>query len=230
MRPLAGQPPGQAPEQHYLLIFGSDQGLIGQYNERLLNELRDTPAVEQRRHLLVIGERVNDLLDSYGLQAERCYPVPAGIDQITTLIGQLFHDQVAWQQQPERISLATLYHRHGDSGDSRPCLQTLLPLERAWHQHLQHEPWPTNQLPELCGEALLTLRTLMSEYLFCSLFGACAHALASENLSRLLIMQRAEKNIAEQLEQLQGYYHRERQSSIDAELFELIAGFELLRK
>ena len=43
-------------------------------------------------------------------------------------------------------------------------------------------------------------------------------------------MQRAEKNIDELLENLNGTFHRLRQSSIDEELFDVISGFEALSK
>jgi quercetin 2,3-dioxygenase len=66
------------------------------------------------------------------------------------------------------------------------------------------------------------------EYLFISLFRACAESLASENASRLAAMERADKNINELLEQLQGTFHRLRQSGIDEELFDVISGFEAL--
>ena len=72
------------------------------------------------------------------------------------------------------------------------------------------------------------MRTLIREYLFVSLFRACAESLASENASRLAAMQRADKNIDELLEELNGTFHRLRQSSIDEELFDVIAGFEAL--
>jgi F-type H+-transporting ATPase subunit gamma len=73
-----------------------------------------------------------------------------------------------------------------------------------------------------------TLRALIREYLFVSLFRACAESLASENASRLAAMQRAEKNIDELLEDLNGTFHRLRQSGIDEELFDVISGFEAL--
>jgi F-type H+-transporting ATPase subunit gamma len=73
-----------------------------------------------------------------------------------------------------------------------------------------------------------TLRTLIREYLFVSLFRACAESLASENASRLAAMERADRNIDELLEDLNGTFHRLRQSGIDAELFDVIAGFEAL--
>ncbi len=72
------------------------------------------------------------------------------------------------------------------------------------------------------------MRALIREYLFVSLFRACAESLASENASRLAAMQHADKNIEEMLEDLNGKYYRLRQNSIDEELFEVFSGFEAL--
>ena len=72
------------------------------------------------------------------------------------------------------------------------------------------------------------MRALIREYLFISLFRACAESLASENASRLAAMQRAEKNINELLEGLNRTFHRLRQSGIDEELFDVVSGFEAL--
>ena len=76
------------------------------------------------------------------------------------------------------------------------------------------------------GSGTATLRALIREYLFVSLFRACAESLASENASRLAAMQRADKNIDELLENLNGTFQRLRQSGIDEELFDVMAGFE----
>lgn len=80
----------------------------------------------------------------------------------------------------------------------------------------------------MTGGSTTTLRALIREYLFVSLFRACADSLASENASRLAAMQRADKNIDELLEDLNGTFRRLRQSGIDDELFDVIAGFEAL--
>ncbi|MCW3058755.1 MAG: H(+)-transporting synthase, subunit gamma [Capsulimonas sp.] len=91
-------------------------------------------------------------------------------------------------------------------------------------------PWPTKNLPEVLGSSEDTLRALIREYLFISLFRACAESLASENASRLAAMERAGKNIEETLNDLQGAFHRLRQGSIDEELFDVFSGFEALSK
>jgi F-type H+-transporting ATPase subunit gamma len=87
--------------------------------------------------------------------------------------------------------------------------------------------WPTGNLPEVM-HAGTALRARVREYLFISLFRACAESLANENASRLSAMERANKNIDELLENLHGTFHRLRQSGIDEELFDVIFGFEAL--
>ena len=66
------------------------------------------------------------------------------------------------------------------------------------------------------------------QYLFVSLFRACAESLASENASRLAAMQRADSNIDQLLNEFRITFHRVRQAEIDEELFDVIAGFEAL--
>jgi F-type H+-transporting ATPase subunit gamma len=78
------------------------------------------------------------------------------------------------------------------------------------------------------GESTETLRALIREYLFVSIFRACSESLASENASRLAAMQRADNNIDELLETLHRDFHRLRQSGIDEELFDVISGVEAL--
>jgi F-type H+-transporting ATPase subunit gamma len=70
------------------------------------------------------------------------------------------------------------------------------------------------------------LRALVREFLFVSIFRACAESLASENASRLAAMDRADRNIDHLLVKLQGRYQRLRQSVIDEELADVISGFK----
>ncbi|MDP3925589.1 MAG: F0F1 ATP synthase subunit gamma, partial [Hydrogenophaga sp.] len=61
-----------------------------------------------------------------------------------------------------------------------------------------------------------------------SLFRASAESLASENASRLAAMQRADRNSGELLTELGARFHRIRQSGIDEELFDVVAGFDAM--
>jgi F-type H+-transporting ATPase subunit gamma len=101
----------------------------------------------------------------------------------------------------------------------------LLPLDSSWQKALQSEPWTGPSLPQTLGTTALTLSALIREYLFVSMYQTCAESLASENASRLIAMQRAEKNIEEMFASLKHKYHNQRQEAIDAELFDVVAGY-----
>ncbi|MGE0469980.1 MAG: hypothetical protein Nkreftii_002862 [Candidatus Nitrospira kreftii] len=54
-----------------------------------------------------------------------------------------------------------------------PVNQQLLPLDEIWRRKLAELPWPTKNLPQVMDGETGTLRALIREYLFMSLFRAC---------------------------------------------------------
>jgi len=170
------------------VIFGSDQGLVGQFN---------------------------DVVADFAIK---------------TLVGQIQIESEAHRAKGDYTQLFVFHNRPQSGALYEPVSQRLLPLDAPWAQGLAKIPWPTKALPEVEGGGSSTLRALIREYLFISLFRACAESLASENASRLAAMQRADKNIDDLLATLHGTFHRLRQSGIDEELFDVISGFEALSK
>jgi F-type H+-transporting ATPase subunit gamma len=211
------------------VVFGSDQGLVGQFNDVVadyaIEVLTDLPGNPQ---VWAVGERIHARLADAGLPVAGLYAVPTSVKAITPLVGEILIESETRRSRNE-ITELYLFHNHPTSGSVyAPVRQRLLPLDDDWRRGVAERHWPTKNLPEVLGGNAATLQALIREYLFVSLFRACAESLASENASRLAAMQRAEKNIDELLEQLNAAYHRLRQSSIDEELFDVIAGFEAL--
>ncbi len=212
-----------------VVVFGSDQGLVGQFNDLLSDFVANTlAALPGTKHLWAVGERVHVRLTDVGLQPMGLFRVPNSVNAITPLVGQILTRCEAHREQGEIEQVYLFYNRPGSGPNYEPVSQRLLPLDETWRRELRQIRWPTENLPEVMNEAGPTLRALVREYLFVSLFKACAESLASENASRLAAMQRAEKNIDELLEDLGRTFHCLRQQTIDEELFDVIAGFELL--
>jgi F-type H+-transporting ATPase subunit gamma len=88
--------------------------------------------------------------------------------------------------------------------------------------------WPGRGLPAYTMDWAPLFSSLIRHYLFVSLFRAFAETMASENASRLVAMQGAEKNIDERLVELNAQFHQKRQMSITEELLDIVAGFEAL--
>jgi F-type H+-transporting ATPase subunit gamma len=211
------------------VVFGSDQGLVGRFNDVVADDaLQSLANLPGKPQVWAVGERVHARLADAGLSLRGQFAVPTSVKAITPLVGQILIESEALYSQGVISELRLFYNRPTSGAIYAPVSQRLLPLDASWQRHLAELPWPTKSLPEVMGGEADTLRALVREYLFVSLFRACAESLASENASRLAAMQRAEKNIGELLEELNGSFHRLRQSGIDEELFDVIAGFEAL--
>jgi F-type H+-transporting ATPase subunit gamma len=211
------------------IVFGSDQGLVGQFNDVVADyAIKTLAALPGKCHIWAVGERVHARLANASLPLVGLFTVPNSVQAITPLVGQIQIEIEAHRDKGENAPLWAFHNRPMSGALYEPVSQRLLPLDAQWQQGLAKIHWPTANLPEVMGSGIATLRGLIREYLFISLFRACAESLASENASRLAAMQRADKNINDLLEQLRGTFHQLRQSGIDEELFDVISGFEAL--
>jgi len=213
------------------VVFGSDQGLVGQFNEVIADyAVKTLAAFPGKPKVWAVGERVHERLTDAGVPPIGTFALPNSVKAITRLVGQIQIESEAHRAKGEYASLYVFHNRPRAGALYEPVSQRLLPFDAAWQIGLAQVRWPTGNLPEAMCSATTTLRALIREYLFISLFRACAESLASENASRLAAMQRAEKNIDESLEDLNRTFHRLRQSGIDEELFDVISGFEALTR
>ena len=211
------------------VVFGSDQGLVGQFNEVVADfAIKTLAAFPGKPKVWAVGERVQQRLADAGLAPIGIFAVPNSVKAISPLVGQIQIESEARRAKGEYACLYVFHNRPQSAALYEPVSQRMLPLDAQWEQGLAKVPWPGKNLPEIVCSGSTTLRALIREYLFISLFRACAESLASENASRLAAMQRAEKNIDELLEELNRTFHRLRQSGIDEELFDVISGFEAL--
>ncbi len=213
------------------VVFGSDQGLVGQFNDVVADHaIKTLAALPGKARIWAVGERVQARLADVGLPLVDVFAVPNSVQAITPLVGRILVQSEARRRPAEAPQLYLFYNRPASAAAYAPVTQRLLPLDESWRRKLADLPWPTGNLPEVMGGGTATLRALIREYLFVSLFRACAESLASENASRLAAMERADRNIDELLENLHQAFHRRRQSGIDEELFDVISGFEALSK
>jgi F-type H+-transporting ATPase subunit gamma len=213
-----------------VVVFGSDQGLVGQFNEAIVAHSLEAIADLPRSPLIwAVGERVQLRLEDAGIALAGRFAVPSSVEAIAPLVGQILLETEAGPGRTGEIAtLHLIYNRRTIGSAHAPVAQRLLPLDDDWRRTLADLPWPTGNLPEVIGSRTTALRALIREYVFVSLFRACAESLASENASRLAAMERADRNIDELLENLHGSFRRLRQSRIDEELFDVISGYEAL--
>ena len=221
---------GREPAQDASVVaiaFGSDQGLVGQFNDVLADFLdASLNTIAQPTVIWSVGERIQSRLADAGSAPHKCFALPNSITAITSLVGQILVE-IETLRSEGGIAQVCLFHNKPQADRVyAPEMRRILPLDLVWQHDLVAMAWPTTNLPEVVLQGDETLLAFVREYLFVSLFRTCAESLASENASRLAAMQRAEKNIDELLDELNQSFHRLRQNSIDEELFDVISGFE----
>jgi F-type H+-transporting ATPase subunit gamma len=212
------------------IVFGSDQGLVGRFNETLMEFALARPGSSPSKltRIWAVGERMQALIPPPLIAAPAAWVVPGSVEAIAPLVGRILIDIQAARARGDVAEIQVFHNRPRSAAAYEPVGRRLLPLDSAWRDGMAAVRWPTKTPPQVIDPAAPALEAFIRGYLFVLLFQACAESLAAENASRLAAMQRAEKNIREVLEHLKGQYRRIRQASIDEELFEVVAGYESL--
>jgi len=216
------------------LIFGSDQGMCGQLNEQIVahaaREIDATGVAADRRTILVVGERAAARLEAAGERIDEVLPAPSALAGVTPSVQEVLLRILDWRAAQGIDHVMLFYSELLGGASYEPRTLRLLPVDRAWLDKLQREPWPTHVLPTFSMDWDALFSALIRQYLFVSLYRAFAESLASENASRLAAMQNAERNIDERLGQLQAQFHQQRQMTITEELLDIVSGFEALKE
>ncbi|XHP75853.1 ATP synthase gamma chain, sodium ion specific [Arenibacter antarcticus] len=213
------------------VIFGSDQGLVGRFNDTITDFAQGIiKEIPGQIETWAVGERAYSLLVEQDRTPSRLFNVPNSISAITPLVNHILIKSEEYRQKNQYYSFHVFYNSPLTGVGYQQESRQLFPPDEKWYAEVSKIKWPSQNLPQVIGGVESTLRALIREYLFVSLYKASAESLAAENTSRLEAMERAEKNIEEMLVDLNLGYNRLRQSSIDEELFDVIAGFEALKK
>jgi F-type H+-transporting ATPase subunit gamma len=214
------------------IVFGSDQGMCGQFNEKIvshaLNFMHSYWRGERTWSVLPVGLRVAASLERSDFPLDDPIRVSGSLDGVTPVVRDILMHIDRWRTEGE-IDTVYVFHNRPLSGSSyRSGHQRLLPMDRSWLEGLAQKDWPTNVLPMFTMEWDTLFSSLVGQYLFVAIFRACAESMAAENASRVASMQAAERNIDDRLEDLNAKYRHERQRSITEELFDIVSGFEAL--
>ncbi len=219
-----------------ILVFGSDHGLAGRFNEQIVTyTLQDHWSAATERSgkippgtiIVGIGEQALSRLQAAGNAAAEGFHLPTSIRAITPFTWLLLEKIERWQREAG-VERVMLFYNRPRPGSFSPRAENMLPVDLFSLQERGFS-WESRSLPTYTMPPEQLLSALLRQYFFVSLYRACALSLAAENTSRLAAMQAAEKNIDERLEELKTAYQRERQAVITEELLDIISGFKAVR-
>ena len=217
-----------------LVVFGSDHGLCGSYNETLATHVREHVQTDLAAApiILCVGAQMEDALTDNGLTLKETFLPPASVDGIGRLANRLTQelDVLRRSASPRDISVTLIHMARGHSDEAAPRTAPLLPLDPALIAEFRRKPWASRSLPRVLMPPDDLFMRLIREHLFASLFRASAEALMTENAARLALMQQAEQSVDDKLDSLKAETRSVRQSEITTELLDVIIGFEALKK
>lgn len=215
------------------IIFGSEQGLSGQFNEQIvefaLRRMEGLGLATGNGSLLAIGDHVAYRLKAAGLPVERTFPIHGTAKAVTKTVREVFLFLEGLLQEKKISRIILFYHKPLSGAHYLPQMSHLYPVERRFLVDLTQRPWPSpRSRPMTTMNQDQLFRLLIRNHLRITLERAFVESLLSENASRLLAMQVAEKNIAEYIEDLKHEFNNLRQGEITAELLDIVAGSEAL--
>ncbi len=213
-----------------VIVFGSDHGLCGRFNEdvsrRALERARTLPGAPRWHRVLTVGSLAAARLEEDAQPVEETLAAPGAASRITATVQQMLVRVDAWQTRGGVDDVYLFYNRPLDQGGYRTMEVRVLPVDLEGLRQVEKRKWPSRSLPAFTMDPRHLLAALLRQYIFVSLFRACAASQASEHSSRLTSMQAAEKNLDERLEEITATYRRVRQEAITTELLDVVSGFE----
>jgi F-type H+-transporting ATPase subunit gamma len=214
------------------VVFGSDQGMCGQFNEQIAaffdRQIRAEGEDPGALHLAAPGARGAAQLERYGYRVDRVFALPAAVERIDAAVAALALEVERWQAADGVTRIRVFHHRQRGGASYAPQAVDLMPVDTAWLRSIAGRPWRTRVIPAYLMDRGRLFSLLVRQYLYVMLFRAFADSLAAENAARLAAMQAAERNIDERLRDLSLAFHQERQTAITTELLDIVAGFEAL--
>ena len=140
------------------VVFGSDQGLVGQFNDVVTDHaVKALAALTNKPQIWAVGERVHARLKDAGLTPVGLFSVPNSIQAITPLVGKILVEHETHRGRNEVTELHLFYNRPTTGAGYEPVSQRLLPLDETWRRKLAEIPWPAKNLPEVIGSGTATL-------------------------------------------------------------------------
>ncbi len=222
-----------------VIIFGSEQGMCGQFNEQIsryaIAELEKLNISPEQLAIFAVGSRIISHLETAGYAIEQTFTMPGSLTEITSMVQEILLHIAEWRDSKQIVRIFLFYNHLHSNTLCEPYKLQLLPLDRAWLQHIENETWRavsaveprSRTLPTFTMPSDVLVASLLRQYFFILLYRAFGESLAGENASRLASMQVAEKNIAERLTEFTGQFQQQRQTAITDELLEITSAFEL---
>jgi F-type H+-transporting ATPase subunit gamma len=218
----------QASQRVLAVVFASDQGLCGTFNERAVRAAVDfKEKTPEPMDMVAVGRRAHDLLSMRGVTPVLSRPAPTSLEGIRSQVPEMAADVFDVYLQRGADRMVFVYNDYESMGRFREKVLPVLPpdlelMGAGEEERFRYEPVLTMPPADL-------LAVLIEEYFFIQFCRALYESHCSENGARLMAMTAASGNIDDRFTEVRKEFQLVRQDSITAELLDVVAGAEALR-
>ena len=217
-------------EKNLAIIFGSNQGLCGRFNDKIMNFVVDDIKSSDKTKIIVVGERLNMLMSNTKLNIEKSIPVPNSIDNMSSTIFDIL-EAIEKEIKNKTSDKVFLYYMANDDTMNGTLTKTrLIPVDKKILENAQKKVWPTNNIPYWQTNSKTLIIDLLKQYIFVGLNNALINSIASEQKNRLITLQNAENNINDLIRTKNLEYNQKRQGTITSELLDVVTGYAVAKK
>ncbi len=207
-----------------LVVFTSDKGLCGTFNESLLKKVAGFMAEKDGANvsLFVIGKKGVSFFNRKKIRVMSEFTMVQD-GELQTVLTNTMDSLIERYLSGESDEAVLAYNSFEGIGRFKPTFKTLLPIslsgaEREYGVDYIYEP-------EVNGVAQWLIRKRLTS----SFYLASLESQASELTARMVAMENATKNANDLIQVLTTKYNRARQYAITRELIDIIGGVEALK-
>ena len=212
-----------------LILLGTDQGFCGRFNVNVVEK-----AIHFSKHhggsqttpTLCMGAKLNNVLEDRGWIPNEVVSVPAVASDLNSVAGELLLAVNKIQNEKNIDNFHIIYNFRPRAAEPRVVIKRLIPFPPKYIDELKDRNWRSRSLPVLAAPWQVAFSNVIQQWLFIMVYRCIAESLASENLSRIAAMQKAESNIKQRIEIFHNEFNRARQARITDEIRDIIAGLQ----
>ncbi|HEY7889225.1 MAG TPA: F0F1 ATP synthase subunit gamma [Steroidobacteraceae bacterium] len=216
--------PGEAQRggRRAIVVFTSEHGFVGGFNERLLEAAGVNPDVGDT--LLIVGSRGGALASDRGLTVASTHAMATRLASVPEVVERVREGLYSRIASAEIKRAEVVFGSHQRSGATVIGRRQLFPLDLSARRE-RFEPVPLHDLP-----AAELLERLTAEYILSQLTEAATESLAAENAARFAAMEAAHDNVGKKVQALRLDASRARQEEVTTELLDLVIGQQAVDK
>lgn len=217
-------------DKNLIIAFGSNQGLCGRFNDKMKNFVVEDAGNDDNAQVIVVGERLLNLMSATKLNIVKSIYLPNSVENSSNMIYELLQVIEEKLKKQEIDNVFLYYTSSDDTVNGTPTKTRLIPIDRKLLENAQNKVWPTNKIPYWQIKNEILISDLLQQYVFAILNNALANSITSEQKNRLITLQSAETNINDLIRNKTLEYNQKRQSTITAELLDVVTGYQVSKK